>query len=83
MMNHIHDGLSLQLKELNIITDDLNQINSIYLLFRIVSKMHDKMIDVSRLMCYYTNNTNPDVFAICQSVLTEQLYRWESNFYYE
>lgn len=83
MMHHIPDGLTLQLKKLNIIKEEQTEDNSIYLLFRIVSKVIDKMIDVSRLMCYYTNNTNPDVFAICQSVLTEQFYRWESNFYYE
>ena len=46
MRHHIHDGLTLQLKELNIIKNKQKEVNSIYLLFRIVQKVYDKMIEV-------------------------------------
>jgi len=47
MKHHIHDGLTLQLRELNIIKYKFKVDNSIYLLFRIVQKVDDKMIEVS------------------------------------
>lgn len=47
MMHHIHEGLTIQLKRLNNIKEWLNWNNSMYLLFRIVSEIYVKMIEVS------------------------------------